>query len=230
MKSPHKRGYQHPETGLLFWDVSCGKERWLSQEKFQEWKQKFSEANKRRYAEKHEEIRAQARKWRKENWDTLYPRKLEWDRKNADYVREYKRKWAEQDRIKNPGKNNKRNSEWQSMRNFQRSCEEPLFALKLRLRKATCKAFSRFGYTKRSKTSEILGCTWEFVKEYIESKFTDGMNWDNRGKWHIDHIIPLSSAKSEDEMRKLCYYSNLQPLWGRDNIIKGDKTPNEPKE
>ncbi len=56
MRSPYRRGYKHPETGLLFWDVSCGKERWLNDEKFAEWKLKFSEANKKRYAEKHDEI------------------------------------------------------------------------------------------------------------------------------------------------------------------------------
>ena len=51
------------------------------------------------------------------------------------------------------------------------------------------------------------------------------MNWENHGKygWHIDHIIPLSSAKNEDELKKLCYYKNLQPLWALENILKKDK-------
>jgi hypothetical protein len=225
MKSPYRRGYQHPETGLLFWDVSCGKERWLDQEKFQEWKQKFRDANKKRYAEKHEEIRVQARKRRKDNWSILYPKKAEWVRKNKDQVREYKRKWYQQDKLKNPRKNNAKNSARQSRRNSQRLKEDPLFAMKLRLRKATSKAFYRAGYTKRSKTTEMLGCSWEEAKSHIESGFTDGMNWDNRSKWHIDHIIPLASAKNEDELKKLCHYTNLQPLWGRDNIIKSNKIP-----
>jgi len=225
MKSPYKRGYQHPETGLLFWDILCGKERWLEKEKFDDWKKKFSEANKKRYAEKHDEIRAQARQWRKDNWDTLYPRKLAWDRKNAPQVREYKRQWAAQNRLENREELNAKQSAWTSKRNSERIKEDPLFAMKLRLRKATCKAFSRAGYTKRSKTTEILGCSWEEVKDHIESGFTDGMNWDNRGKWHIDHIIPLASATNEDELKKLCHYTNLQPLWGRDNIIKSNKIP-----
>lgn len=47
------------------------------------------------------------------------------------------------------------------------------------------------------------------------------MNWQNQGKWHIDHIKPLASAKSVDEIYELCHYSNLQPLWAKDNYTKG---------
>jgi hypothetical protein len=49
------------------------------------------------------------------------------------------------------------------------------------------------------------------------------MSWDNYGEWHIDHIIPLSFAKNEDEIMKLCHYTNLQPLNGIDNIRKSNK-------
>ena len=55
--------------------------------------------------------------------------------------------------------------------------------------------------------------------------FTPEMNWSNYGKfgWHIDHIIPLDSANTEDEMYKLCHYTNLQPLWWSENLSKGHK-------
>jgi hypothetical protein len=49
------------------------------------------------------------------------------------------------------------------------------------------------------------------------------MSWDNKHLWHIDHIIPLSSAKTEDELKQLCHYTNLQPLWAADNIKKSNK-------
>jgi hypothetical protein len=77
---------------------------------------------------------------------------------------------------------------------------------------------------KITKTLDIVGCTPEFLKEYLENKFTEGMSWDLMGKYiHIDHIIPLSSAKTEEEIYKLCHYTNLQPLWAEDNLRKSNK-------
>ena len=69
---------------------------------------------------------------------------------------------------------------------------------------------------KNNHTTEYLGCTLQFLKEYLESKFTPEMNWDNYGTypngWDIDHIIPLSSAKTQEELIPLLHYTNLQPL------------------
>jgi len=84
------------------------------------------------------------------------------------------------------------------------------------------------GYSKSKSTLQILGLNnFTEFKQHIESKFQNGMNWDNYGfgvnKWVVDHIIPISSALNEDEIYKLNYYTNLQPLWWRENIIKSDK-------
>ena len=80
------------------------------------------------------------------------------------------------------------------------------------------------GVRKTNKTFDIVGCSPEFLKEYIENKFTEGMSWVLMGKHiHIDHIIPLSSAKTEEDVYKLCHYTNLQPLWAEDNLKKSSK-------
>lgn len=70
-----------------------------------------------------------------------------------------------------------------------------------------------------------LGCSVEELKLHLESKFQPGMNWDNHGDWHIDHIKPLASfdLTKEDDLNLACHYTNLQPLWAIDNLIKKDK-------
>lgn len=75
--------------------------------------------------------------------------------------------------------------------------------------------------------SNILGCSTHKFKIYLEKQFTEGMSWTNYGYygWHIDHIIPLSSAKNKKELIKLCHYTNCQPLWAKDNLIKSDRHP-----
>ena len=124
------------------------------------------------------------------------------------------------------------NEEWRVKEN-KRKCEkwkerwnnDELFAIKVRMRNLIRNRLKRLGYPKRSdtRTEQILGCNYIILKEYFESKFNDGMNWENRGEWHIDHIIPLSSAKSEEEIYRLCHYTNLQPLWAEDNLKKSNK-------
>ena len=98
-----------------------------------------------------------------------------------------------------------------------------MFKLKCSIRNLVRLSFKNLGYNKKSKTFQILGCTsMEFYK-HIESQFVDGMNWNNRKLWHIDHIIPVSLAKTEEELIKLNHYTNLRPFWAIDNIRKSNK-------
>jgi hypothetical protein len=76
---------------------------------------------------------------------------------------------------------------------------------------------------KKLPCESIVGCTYEYLKTYLESKFQEGMSWENQGLWHIDHIIPLSSGKNEEDIYKLCHFTNLQPLWAQDNLKKSNK-------
>ena len=79
------------------------------------------------------------------------------------------------------------------------------------------------GYKKNSRSSQILGCDWNVFKIYIERKFTEGMSWSNYGKWHLDHIYPISKATSYEMALELNHYTNFQPLWAFDNISKNNK-------
>jgi hypothetical protein len=85
------------------------------------------------------------------------------------------------------------------------------------------------GNWKFGHTIELLGCSIDEFKKYFKEKFQLGMNWDNYGKWHIDHVRPcaLFDMSKEEEQRKCFHYTNLQPLWAKDNICKGGKIKNE---
>jgi hypothetical protein len=76
---------------------------------------------------------------------------------------------------------------------------------------------------KNLSATKSIGLNRDDFRKYIESKFKDGMTWDNYGEWHIDHIKPLSLATSEEEAMQLNYYTNLQPLWAEDNKKKSNK-------
>jgi hypothetical protein len=79
--------------------------------------------------------------------------------------------------------------------------------------------------TKIDHTSDLLGCTIGYFRNYLESKFQNGMVWNNYGKlgWHIDHIKPCASfnLSNPEEQRKCFHYTNMQPLWAMDNFRKG---------
>ena len=79
--------------------------------------------------------------------------------------------------------------------------------------------------SKSSSSFDLIGCDLSYLKHHLESKFTNGMSWENYGDWQIDHKIPCSFFDlSNEENQKLCFhYSNLQPLWKEDNLRKSSK-------
>lgn len=78
-------------------------------------------------------------------------------------------------------------------------------------------------HVKKSTSLDILGCSMDKFVKYISAQFTEGMSLENQGEWHLDHIIPISSANSKEEIYRLCHYTNYQPLWAEDNLKKGAK-------
>lgn len=98
-----------------------------------------------------------------------------------------------------------------------------IFAMATRARARLAKAIQRLGYAKNGKTQELIGCSYEELATHLEAKFADGMGWHNRADWHIDHITPVASANSEEELLALFHFTNLQPLWALDNRKKGAK-------
>lgn len=98
--------------------------------------------------------------------------------------------------------------------NYKLSC-----LLRIRLNKALK------GDYKSGSAIKDLGCSVGELKLYLESKFIDGMSWENHGQWHIDHIKPFAMFNLSDrqQLLKSCHYTNLQPLWAEDNLLKSNK-------
>lgn len=101
--------------------------------------------------------------------------------------------------------------------------EDPLYKLKQNTNRRIRYALTNKRLNKQLKTIDYLGCSIDELKNHLEKQFKPGMTWDNYGQWEIDHRIPLSSANNEQEMIKLFHYTNLQPLWSKDNRKKSDK-------
>ncbi len=81
-------------------------------------------------------------------------------------------------------------------------------------------------YKKQTKTLQLLGCSITELRAHLTKQFLPGMSLDNYGEWHIDHIVPLAYAQTQQDIERLCHYTNLQPLWAKDNLKKGARNAN----
>lgn len=157
-----------------------------------------------RYEQNHEKIKKQVKIYAGKNREKVRENEKQWRSKNKARIRDSNRKRYSENptrRIGNNLSNNTRN------------------ALK--------------GTYKSSSTIGLLGCSIEECQKHLEDQFQEGMIWDNYGNpngdhtdcWHVDHIRPCASfdLTQEDQQRVCFHYTNLQPLWAKDNLSKGDK-------
>ena len=172
---------------------------------------KTKERNKKYREENKEKIEAKHSLYRKNNRKVLSERNKKYYQDNIEKIR-LKHNIYSKLNMPNYSKYVKK-----------RKKVDSLFKLTLTLRCRTNEAFRLMGYKKGTKTEKVLGASFKVVKKHLEEQFKEGMSWENHGVWHIDHIIPLSSAKTEFELHILCKYTNLQPLWAKDNLSKGNK-------
>ena len=117
----------------------------------------------------------------------------------------------------------------------ERKKNDPVFRLSFDIRNMIRISFNRSGYIKESRTYEILGCSFEEFKIYLESKFESWMTWVNKGLyngelqygWDIDHIEPLfpeGVERTKEDIIRLNHYTNLRPLCSYTNrVIKSNK-------
>lgn len=161
------------------------------------------------YAENREKLLKQQKEYKETNKEAL----AEWQREYRHTHREEQRLASRKWRKENPS--HKRNR-WRS---------DPVYRLKELLRARLWKALN--GKSKPESTMALVGCSEAELKEYIQGLFQGGMTWENQGKWHIDHIVPLSTFDLSDteQLRSATHFTNLQPLWAFDNQTKAASLP-----
>lgn len=204
---------------------------------YQNNKEKRLEGNKKWRENNKELVDKYKKKYYKENQESILEKKKKYYQKNQEELLEKKKEYYQenQEKIKEKFKKyNKQNRDKINERMLgyikERKENDPLFKFKLNVRDLITKSIKKRGYTKKSKTQEILGIDYNSFKRYIENQFKDGMSWENRDEWDLDHIIPISSGKNEEEIIALNHYTNLQPLYREDNILKSDSYNEEVKQ
>ena len=178
------------------------KYREQNKEKAAEYKRKYDEENK-------DEVSKYQRKYREQNKEKIFDRKLKYREQNKEKIDEYQRRHREQNREKIA----------EYKRKWQKANPEQVF-----IRKSLDRILNNWKGS-RAKAEELLGYTCEQFREHIESQFKEGMSWDGRGEFHIDHIKPIKAFLDEGitDPAIINALDNLQPLWAHENLSKGAK-------
>lgn len=169
------------------------------------------------YAENSDNVKERWRMYRKENPDY----QKSYYTKNATYFEEYRQdhrehyhRWRQENR--------------EHLAEYRKRLKEsdPNFKVACSLRSYIASKIRKSNTVKTLRSTELLGCSFDDFRKYLEKKFLPGMSWDNYGEWHIDHIIPCSKfdLTQASEQKRCFHYTNQQPLWKIDNLRKGNRT------
>lgn len=178
-------------------------------------KEEIKAYNKAYYENNREKVKAYNKAYRENNKEEIKTRRKAYRENNKEEVKAYYKAYKENNREKTNA-------------NFRkRLATDPMFKLRRLLGTACRRACKGFG--KPANTLKLIGCTYEQVKAHLEKQFTEGMSWDNMGEWHIDHVKPMSAfitinengKRDNKQIKYSCHWTNLQPLWGVENISKG---------
>jgi hypothetical protein len=159
------------------------------------------------------------KKYRDKNKERLDEYYKEWSKNKKDHRKEYLKQYREKNKEKIK----------EVKRNYQKHKRhtDPIYKLISNFRTAIYTVLKENKLDKYSNYFNMVGYSALELKEHLEKRFTNGMSWDNYGEWHIDHIKPISSfifETTEDDEFKQCWsLENLQPMWGIENIKKGNK-------
>jgi len=168
---------------------------------------------------------AYIKKYRAENKERIAVSVKAYSEKNSDKIAGYLASYYDRNRdsiLERQKERKEVTAEVRMAYKKRRMKEDPVYALSHRLGVLMRKALKSKGYTKSVRTAEALGCTVNQFKDHIEKQFLRGMAWDNRSLWQLDHITPISSAKTEQDVYTLSHMTNIRPMWAKENMLKSN--------
>jgi len=224
---------------------------WKCKSCFKEYRTKHYEKNNEKikeYAKKYrknnkEKVKVCGKKYRENNKISLIKYRKEWYQKNKEYakkyrknnkekVKEYKKNWAKEWYKNNKEKQRlisakyhkdnketilKRHNVWAK----EKKKTDVLYKLRCTVRVNLVTSLKRQGYSKKTKTYNMLKCEYDFFLEWLNGIASNGYTY-GVGDLHLDHVVPVSLAQTEDEILLLCHYSNYQLLSADENLLKKD--------
>jgi hypothetical protein len=159
------------------------------------------------------------KRWREKNKERVGDYVKTWYEQNKEHRKEYLKEYREKnlDKIRKTKRNYERN----------RKANDPAYKLISNFRTAIYQVLKENNVEKNKHYFDILQYTPEELISHLEKQFTDSMTWENYGEWHVDHKTPISSFNFEsiddDSFMECWSLENLQPMWGKENIVKGSK-------
>tara|TARA_Y100000389_G_scaffold152362_1_gene152336 strand:+ start:7675 stop:8460 length:786 start_codon:yes stop_codon:yes gene_type:complete len=183
---------------------------------------KMREYNKKYWERTKEEQTARSKIWRENNKDYIKEKNKQYYEENwkelnkKDYQRRKKK-------LQNDPEYKEKCAAWRRDYEKNERLTNPQYKIKTNISRRIRELLQEKG-GKNFHTNEYIGCSIYDLRCHLEKQFDEYMNWDNYGKWHIDHIIPCNSFDLKDEFQqKACFhYTNLQPMWAKENIQKRD--------
>ena len=237
IKQQKQESYKRNKDKILAKDKKYYKE---NAEKIKRRQREYAKKNKqiilerqREYYKNHTDERIN---WQKEYYQNHKEERdkynKEWVENNKEYLREKSKQYFQEnkERLYEARKEyNKKNAEklktWRREHKKERKATDPLYKLSEQTRTLINNSFRRQGYKKNSKTYTIVGIDYKTFYNYLLKTFKNnyGYEWDGIENVHIDHIVPVATATTKEDIIKLCHYTNLQLLKAKDNIKKSNK-------
>jgi hypothetical protein len=219
---PYSEFYKY-KTGKDGFRSSC---KYCQKQWRKENKEKINQYRKQYYKENKDKIKQQTKQYHQENKEKINQRKKQYREENKERIKQYQKQYFEENKEKmkqqtkqyykeNKEKINQRTKQYQK----QRRKTDPIFKLSHNTRSLISNSLKNKGYSKKTNAHKILGLEYEDFYTWLSTEASNGLNFD-ADDVHIDHVIPVSFAKTEEQVLALNHYSNLQLLTSEENLNK----------